>query len=93
MGYQDFKEVRVLQEAKSLAVGIYKITSDGKPAKDYGLRDQLQRSSVSIASNMAEGNERNSDAEFNRFLFKISAMTIEKYIPILKTDVIRSAPC
>jgi four helix bundle protein len=69
MGYQNFKELRVWQEAKSLAVAIYKTTSDGKLSKDYGLRDQLQRSSISIASNIAEGYERNSDAEFMRFLF------------------------
>lgn len=69
MGYQSFKELRVWQEAKSLSVAIYRVTSDGKLSKDYGLRDQLQRSSISIASNIAEGYERNSDAEFARFLF------------------------
>ncbi len=69
MAYQNFKELRVWQEAKGLAVTIYKTTSDGKLSKDFGLRDQLQRSSISIASNIAEGYERNSNAEFARFLF------------------------
>ncbi len=69
MAYESFKELRVWQAAKDLAVAVYKQTSEGKLSKDYGLRDQLQRSSISIASNIAEGYERNSDAEFARFLF------------------------
>jgi four helix bundle protein len=68
VGYQSFKELRVWQEAKSLAVDVYKITKEGELAKDYGFRDQMQRAAVSIASNIAEGYERNSDKEFIRFL-------------------------
>lgn len=68
MGYRSFKELRVWQEAKSPAVDVYKITTQGELAKDYGFRDQLQRAAVSIASNIAEGYERNSDKEFIRFL-------------------------
>jgi len=69
MGYQSFKDLRVWKEAKDLAIQIYRITSKGKLIKDYGFRDQLQRSAVSIASNIAEGYERNSDKDFIRFLF------------------------
>ncbi len=68
MGYESFKELRVWQEAKMLAVDIYRITANGGLAKDYGLKDHMQRSAVSIASNIAEGYERNSDREFIRFL-------------------------
>jgi len=69
MGYQSFKDLRVWQEAKDIAIAIYKITSEGRLSKDYGFRDQLQRSAISIASNIAEGYERNSDKDFIRFLF------------------------
>jgi four helix bundle protein len=68
MGYESFKELRVWQEATSSAVEVYKLTAKGGLAKDYGLKDQMQRSAVSIASNIAEGYERNSDKEFIRFL-------------------------
>ncbi len=68
MGYQSFKELRVWQEAKALAVEIYRMTSSGAISRDFGLKDQMQRSAVSIPSNISEGYERPSDAEFLRFL-------------------------
>jgi four helix bundle protein len=68
MGYQSFKELRVWQEARALAVTIYGLTATGKLAKDFGLREQIQRAAVSVASNIAEGYERNSDRDFIRFL-------------------------
>ena len=37
--------------------------------KDYGFKDQIQRASVSIMNNIAEGFERRSDREFKHFLF------------------------
>lgn len=69
MAYQEFKELRVWQEAKSLAAQIYKIGATTRLSKDYGLRDQIQRSDVSIASNIAEGYEKNSNRDFMRHLF------------------------
>ena len=68
MGYESYKELRVWQAAKELAVEIYKITSAGKLSKDFGLKDQMQRSAVSIAANIAEGYEGNSNNDFIRFL-------------------------
>jgi four helix bundle protein len=52
-----FEELRVWQRAKDLAVFVYKLTSHGKISKDYGLKDQIRRASVSIPSNIAEGDE------------------------------------
>jgi len=68
MAYQSFKELRVWQEAKGLAVTVYKLTENGKFSTDYSLKDQVRRSAVSIASNVAEGYERNSNKDFIRFL-------------------------
>jgi len=64
-----FEQLQVWQKAKDLAVLIYKITSEGKIAKDFGLRDQMRRSAISIASNIAEGDEIDTDKESVRFFF------------------------
>jgi four helix bundle protein len=69
MGYESFKELKVWQEAKELAIEIYKATNQGKLKTDFGLREQIQKAAVSIASNIAEGYERNSDKDFIRFLY------------------------
>ena len=68
MGYQNFKELRVWQEAKSLSITVYKLTENSRFSKDYSLKEQVRKSAVSIASNIAEGYERNSDKDFIRFL-------------------------
>lgn len=69
MGKQGFKELQVWQKAKTLAVGIYLLTNDGKISRDFGLRDQLRRCSVSIPSNIAEGDERDTDKDSVRFFY------------------------
>lgn len=56
----DFKKLEVWNEAKDLAVYTYKITGSGLISKDFGLRDQMRRASVSIPSNIAEGEESGS---------------------------------
>jgi len=70
-----YRDLEVWKKAKDLAVKVYKQAGTGKIAKDYGLRDQLQRSSVSVASNIAEGDGRESDRESIRF-FNISMGSI-----------------
>ena len=50
-----FQELKVWQRSKDLAVYIYKITTEGKFSKDFGLRDQIRRAAVSVPSNIAEG--------------------------------------
>jgi len=59
----------MLAGGDTLATDIYKITSEGDIATDFGLRDQIRRSAVSIASNIAEGKERETPSEFIRFLY------------------------
>lgn len=58
-----FQELKVWQKAKDLAVYIYKETNHGIFAKDYGLRDQIRRAAVSIASNISEGDEQHTDKQ------------------------------
>jgi len=55
-----FRELNVWQRAKILAVNVYRHTNEGTFARDYGLRDQLRRAAVSVPSNIAEGDERDT---------------------------------
>jgi four helix bundle protein len=52
-----------------LVKAIYEITGDGRFARDYGLRDQIRRAAVSIPSNIAEGDELDSDKQSIRFFY------------------------
>ena len=72
MGKGGFKELAVWQRSKDLAVWIYKISIAGGLSKDFGLRDQMRRAAVSIASNLAEGDERDTDKDAVRFFYFVS---------------------
>ncbi len=63
-----FEELVVWQSARKLTCAVYDATTHGPISKDYGLKDQLQRASVSIMSNIAEGFGYNSDKQFLRYL-------------------------
>lgn len=65
----NFQKLRVWQSAKDLAVNIYKLTKSNEFARDFGLKDQIQRASVSVASNIAEGDELGSDRQSVRFFY------------------------
>jgi four helix bundle protein len=52
-----------------LAVDVYTILKSGSFNQDFGFRDQLRRSAVSIAANIAEGKERETIPEFIRYLY------------------------
>jgi four helix bundle protein len=69
MGKKGFRDLIVWQRSKDLAVLIYQITSTGPLSKDYSLRDQIRRTVISVASNIAEGDERDTDKESVRFFF------------------------
>ena len=68
MGARNFRDYSVWKEAVYLATHIYTITSDMPWFEKKGLCDQMQRSAVSISSNIAEGAGRVSDGEFSHFL-------------------------
>jgi four helix bundle protein len=63
-----FEDLQIWQKARELTRQIYDVTSRRAFSRDFGLRDQIRRASVSVMSNIAEGFERGSDAEFGRFL-------------------------
>lgn len=63
-----FEDIIAWQKARVLTKVIYETTRQGELSKDFGLRDQIRRASVSIMSNIAEGFERGSTADYARFL-------------------------
>lgn len=63
-----FKELRVWQEAMELAKLVYKTTASFPTEEKYGLVSQLNRASVSVPSNIAEGAGRESNKEFIQYL-------------------------
>ena len=68
MSISRFEDIRAWQEARILTKQIYALAKVGSLSKDFGLRDQLQRASVSVMANIAEGFDCDSHAEFIRFL-------------------------
>jgi four helix bundle protein len=66
-----FEDLEVWRKAMVLSVKIYKLTIKSPLAKNFGLRDQIRRSAVSIPSNIAEGDERNSNPDSIRY-FRIA---------------------
>ncbi len=72
-----FEDLIAWQKARQLTKQIYLCTSKGQFAKDFGLKDQIRRASVSIMSNLAEGFERGSQAEFHQYLVIAKASCAE----------------
>ena len=65
---QDFKQLRVWDNAHRLALAVYRATAAFPKSEMYGLTSQIRRACVSIPSNIAEGCGRDSDGDFARFL-------------------------
>jgi four helix bundle protein len=65
---QRFEDLIAWQKARVLNASVYRITGDGTFARDFALRDQIRRASISIMSNIAEGFERGKPSELHQFL-------------------------
>ena len=68
MKSSNYKELKVWQKAMGLTVEVYKLVKRLPKEETYALSDQMRRAVVSIPSNIAEGQGRNSDKEFIQFL-------------------------
>ena len=77
MGIKGFRDLAVWQKAKELAVLIYKMSNSDLQGLDFGLKDQMRRSAVSIASNLAEGDERETDRESVRYFYMAKGSVAE----------------
>jgi len=82
----NFKNLNIWKLALDLANEVYNLTDQFPKNEEFGLKSQLRRCSVSVASNIAEGSSRSSNKDFNRFL-KISLGSLYE----LQTQIIISS--
>ena len=82
MTFRRFEDILAWQAARRLASQIYAVSARGKFARDFALRDQVRRATISMMANVAEGLARKSDKEFAHFLFtgKGSAAEAQSYL-------------
>jgi four helix bundle protein len=66
--FHRFEELDCWQRSRELTKRIYSISNEYRFSKDYSLSNQIRRAGISIMSNIAEGFERNGNAEFIQFL-------------------------
>jgi four helix bundle protein len=68
-----FEEIEAWKTARELTRMIYAFTEHGQFSKDFGLRNQIQRAAVSVMSNIAEGFESRTQAQFLDYLGRSKA--------------------
>ena len=74
---KNYEDLKCWNRAKDLAVDTYRLSMNGNLNQDFGLRDQLRKSAISVMSNIAEGKERGNPSEFVRFLNVAKASAAE----------------
>ncbi|HLN86304.1 MAG TPA: four helix bundle protein [Candidatus Limnocylindrales bacterium] len=75
--FKSFTEIDAWQKSRVLTNAIYSISKNSSFSKDFGLRDQLRRASVSTMANRAEGFGRSGSAEFQQYLAIAKGSTCE----------------
>lgn len=63
---EKFEDILAWQKSKELSILIYGLFKNNR---DYGFKDQIQRASISIMNNIAEGFERKGNKELKQFLY------------------------
>jgi four helix bundle protein len=84
--FDGFEEIGAWQKAYAATMRIYRVTEDGRFSRDFGLRDQIRRASVSVMANIAEGHGRRSNIEFANLLniARGSAHEVQSHLYIAK---------
>ncbi|MGE0090758.1 MAG: four helix bundle protein [Bacteroidales bacterium] len=65
---KDFKKLKIWQKGFQIAIDAYKLTKEFPSEEKFGLVSQINRASISITSNIAEGSSRHSEKNYSRFL-------------------------
>jgi four helix bundle protein len=83
MKIRGFEDLNVFQRARELTNRIYEVTRDGTFSRDFRLVNQITGASVSVMSNIAEGFERGTNAEFVQFLYIAKGSSAEFVLSFL----------
>lgn len=75
--FERFEEIEAWKGAREMAGKVYEICRDGPLRRDFGLRDQLTRSAVSVMANIAEGFGRRTNKDFAGFLYTAKGSAME----------------
>jgi four helix bundle protein len=75
--FRHFTEIDAWQKARALTSTVYSLSRKPPFAKDFGLKDQVRRATVSIMANIAEGFGRSGSAEFQQYLAIAKGSTCE----------------
>jgi four helix bundle protein len=75
--FKKFEEIEAWKKARKLTKQVYELSGQGAFARDFGLKDQIRRASVSVMSNIAEGYDRSGTGEFVQFLAIAKGSTAE----------------
>lgn len=85
---KDFKTLDVWRKAHELTLAVYRVTKTFPKEELYGLTSQMRRASSSIATNIAEGCGRRTEADFSRFLQNAFGSACElEYLILLTSDL------
>lgn len=84
--FNSFEEIKAWQKAYQITISVHQATSNGSFSRDFGLRDQIRRASVSIMANIAEGHGRRTNSEFANFLnlARGSAAEVQSHLHIAR---------
>jgi four helix bundle protein len=85
---QDYKSLKVWEKAHFFTLHIYEFTKTFPKEELYGLTNQIRRSAVSVAANIAEGCGKNSKQEFAHYLnIAMGSSNESEYYLILSKDL------
>ena len=89
-----FEDLKAWQKARELTNGIYQVCKTAPLKNDFGLRDQLQRASVSAMTNLAEGFDRVGEGEKLQFwnIARASAGEVKSLLYVLQDNQLANEP-
>jgi four helix bundle protein len=77
MRIEKFEDIDAWKESRKLNKMVYQVSTGDPFKRDFGLASQIQRASVSVMANIAEGFDRKSDKEFIQYLYIASSSASE----------------